>query len=457
MDSSFLITLGFLVIFIGLPAAGFIAYGNSERKKAAAIRQRLLQALSDDPTNPETHISLGDLEATHGNFADSLECYKAAADLDSMVACRRLSVEYRNRYDLERFFTYELKAAELGSEVAMLNISYAYKTGQGVLKNIGKSTYWLLRSAESGNNSSMTQVAEAYISGFGVQENPMEGLAWLYVAEHKRSQDAAGMIKNVETRLNNALILLAQDRAKVLLDLIKEGHRTAPGSFGNTSASSAPGQSIGPKPKHSAKGSGSGAVISPAGHIVTAAHVIKGATYLEIVTPAGTFPAKVLNNDEQNDVALLKVDQTFDSHIRVGRSSEVRLGQSVATIGFPNIGIQGHSPKVTQGMISSENGVQNDIRMWQISVPIQPGNSGGPLLDEHGKLIGVVVASLSLRAIQMTGSVPQNVNYAIKGAYLEPLLSFNKLASDSTDESAPASFQDMIATAQKSSVLILVY
>ena len=202
------------------------------------------------------------------------------------------------------------------------------------------------------------------------------------------------------------------------------------------------------------------AVVSPAtsqpnpDHVL---HVIKGAIYLEVVTPAGTHPATVLSVDDANDVALLKVDQSFDAHIPVGRSSEVRLGQSVATIGFPNIGIQGHSPKVTQGMISGENGVQNDIRMWQISVPIQPGNSGGPLLDEHGRLVGVVVASLSLRAIQITGSVPQNVNYAIKGAYLEPLLNFHKVPVVQAASAAPGSFQDMVATAQKASVLVLVY
>jgi hypothetical protein len=72
-------------------------------------------------------------------------------------------------------------------------------------------------------------------------------------------------------------------------------------------------------------------------------------------------------------------------------------------------------------------------------------------------LVGVVVASLSLRAIQITGSVPQNVNYAIKGAYLEPLLNFHKVTVAQSPSVAPGSFQDMVAAAQKASVLILVY
>ena len=457
-----LIILLIMLLVLGVPFAILVLVNLSDRKKRKTRESELHAKLTASangvtPVNPFILIELGDLALAQDKTDEAIDYYREAVKLNSTDACKRLSNIHFNRLEYKEYFDYELKGAELGNEVAMRNVSVSYKTGKGVLKNIGKSTFWLLRSAESGNMNSMTNLAHAYISGFGVQENPMEGLAWLYVAEHEQNSEAASLIKSAESKLNNALILLAQDRAKVLLDQIKERYRTSYASFANVPGVISPGQPERQKPKHAAKGSGSGAVISPLGHVATAAHVIKGATYLEVVTPTGTFPATVLNNDEQNDVALLKVEQAFSSHIRVGRSSEVRLGQSVSTIGFPNIGIQGHSPKVTQGMISSENGIQNDIRMWQISVPIQPGNSGGPLLDDTGRLIGVVVASLSLRAIQMTGSVPQNVNYAIKGAYLEPILNFHKLSADESTNLTPASFQDMIATAQKSTVLILVY
>jgi S1-C subfamily serine protease len=450
------IAVCFAVLFLGSILFVLIRSTMADQREAAKKRQALIEASMRNPT-PEGFLELGKITLQDGDSDKALGYFVQGAGLGSPEAAWRAAKIYLERNDLRSYFDFMLSSSELGDQWAMIRVASAYKEGHGTLKNIGKSTYWLLRSAEAGNAESMTQVAIAYVDGYGVMENPMEGLAWLYVAEFNRNSAAASLIKTAEAKLNNSLILMAQDRAKVIIDLIKEGRRTSDSSLSGSLPSFNPGQPSPSKPKHEAKGSGSGAIVSSSGHVVTAAHVIKGATYLEVVTLAGIHTATVLSVDDANDIALLKVDQAFDAHIPVGRSSEVRLGQSVATIGFPNIGIQGHSPKVTQGMISGENGVQNDIRMWQISVPIQPGNSGGPLLDEQGRLVGVVVASLSLRAIQITGSVPQNVNYAIKGAYLEPLLNFHKVAVAQSEAVAGGSFQDMVATAQKASVLILVY
>jgi S1-C subfamily serine protease len=404
-----------------------------------------------NPSDIGVRLLLASHYKDNGDFGLAMKQYEAAAELGSARACIELA-SMLSRDD----FKWKLRAAELNDVSAMYAISQAYKEGNGVLKNIGQSTHWLLRSAESGRVPSMIEMADAYATGYGIDENPMEGLAWLYVAEFKGDTDAAGLIKGLEKKLNNALVLMAQNRAKVVIELIQEGKSTQGTAMAGSRAADG-SNSVSVKPKHSPKGSGSGSVVSVDGHVVTAAHVLKGASYVEVVTSTGTLPAIVLNVDEANDLALLKVEQAFATHIRLGRSSDVRLGQTVSTIGFPNIGIQGHSPKVTQGMVSGENGIQNDIRMWQISVPIQPGNSGGPLLDDKGRLIGVVVATLSLRAIQITGSVPQNVNYAIKGAYLEPMLGFHKLKPSNDEAEEVVSFQDMVAEAQKSAVLVLVY
>ncbi len=184
-----------------------------------------------------------------------------------------------------------------------------------------------------------------------------------------------------------------------------------------------------------------------------------GATSVKIYTAQGLRNATVLRVDEANDIAVLKLDNGTYPTLPIALSRKVRLGQTVATIGFPNIGFQGFSPKVTKGEISSLNGFGDDPRAWQISVPVQPGNSGGALLDENGNLIGVVVSKLGLRAVRTTGDIPQNVNYAVKSTYALALLE-PYLDSDAPEPSQGATkpkFEDMIAKAQQSVVLILVY
>ena len=97
----------------------------------------------------------------------------------------------------------------------------------------------------------------------------------------------------------------------------------------------------------------------------------------------------------------------------------MKLGNTVATVGFPNIGLQGFAPKLAKGEIASLSGASDDARYFQISVPVQPGNSGGALVDGRGNVVGVVSAKLSARAtLAANGTLPENVNYAVKSSYL---------------------------------------
>src|SRR5208282_2594685 len=100
--------------------------------------------------------------------------------------------------------------------------------------------------------------------------------------------------------------------------------------------------------------------------------------------------------------------------LSISRAESADLGQEVFTIGFPNIVMQGIAPKYTDGKISSLAGMMDDPTEYQISVPVQPGNSGGPLCDANGQVVGIVVARLNdLTVLQASGAVPQNVNYAV--------------------------------------------
>ncbi len=111
---------------------------------------------------------------------------------------------------------------------------------------------------------------------------------------------------------------------------------------------------------------------------------------------------------------MLKADGRF-APLPVAASRSVALGGTVATVGFPDIGLQGFAPKLAKGEIASLFGASDDSRYFQISVPVQPGNSGGSLVDERGNVVGIVSAKLdAATALAATGALPENVNYVVK-------------------------------------------
>lgn len=170
------------------------------------------------------------------------------------------------------------------------------------------------------------------------------------------------------------------------------------------------------------KSSGSGFFLTTDGIIATNAHVVENAEsiHIQISNEIGNidYSAKVLLIDNQNDVALIKInDERFQglSTIPYTLVEKAEIGENVFTIGYPLNDVMGTNYKVTNGIVSATSGIADDIRYYQISVPLQPGNSGGPLFNNNGNIIGVTSARLNSKAV---GTDIENVNYAIKISYL---------------------------------------
>jgi S1-C subfamily serine protease len=196
--------------------------------------------------------------------------------------------------------------------------------------------------------------------------------------------------------------------------------------------------------------SATGFCISPDGYIVTARHFTDSAASFKVVTKEGAFEARLIVSDPQNDLSVLKVAHTFPSALALRPSESVKLGESIATIGFPQTQVQGREPKIGKGEIASLSGMQDNPTMFQVSVPLQPGNSGGPLLDLRGNVVGVVV--IVLRQAQV-------VNYAVKSTRLLNLVGkipeIHGLAT--VKEGAAPAFEDMIENVRPATVLIEGY
>ena len=166
---------------------------------------------------------------------------------------------------------------------------------------------------------------------------------------------------------------------------------------------------------------GTGFFINAQGLMVTNLHVVENAKSILVTTKGQSKNSAVLlGSDARCDLAVLKVSLSAPNWLSLHRSvKRVRRGTEVMTVGFPQVNLQGQEPKVTSGLISSLSGVADDAKFFQISVPIQPGNSGGPLVSRDGLVVGVVTAKLSTTT---NGISPENVNYAVKSDCLLHLL-----------------------------------
>lgn len=185
--------------------------------------------------------------------------------------------------------------------------------------------------------------------------------------------------------------------------------------------------------KRNAISTGTGFFVNPDGYLITNHHVVSDKTDVAVRDLKGRFyRAQVVARDQRRDLALIKVTGHFPS-LRITHSDSVTKGQRVYAVGYPQISIQGNESKVTDGVISSFSGIRNDDDWFQISVPIQGGNSGGPLVTESGQVVGVVVASVNVSKFHsIAGTIPQNVNYAIKSKLLLGFLDDHRIKNVST-------------------------
>ena len=161
--------------------------------------------------------------------------------------------------------------------------------------------------------------------------------------------------------------------------------------------------------------SGTGFVVAPR-QVMTNQHVAQGCTAMIARSATGQdIPATVIAVDAQRDLALLRTDADAGPVLPFRRTAEVRRGENVVTYGFPLAGLLSSGPTLTTGDVSALAGLGDNPRQIQISAPVQQGNSGGPLLDLRGHVVGVIVSKLNAQRIaQATGDIPQNVNFAVK-------------------------------------------
>ena len=304
--------------------------------------------------------------------------------------------------------------------------------------NATEAVKWYQKAANQNHPQAQFLLGAAYYFGKGVKRDLAKAHQWMNLSAN------AG---NPSARVHRGAIAnkLTPKQAQQANDQIAAFQAKHSGSS--------------PASTQTASTTGTGFFITAQGHLLTSHHLIANGRKIEVRTHTGNYAAELIKADADNDIALLRI-KARTVPLRLNTQVAPRLGQSVFTIGFPNPKVQGIASKYTEGRVSSLYGVKDDPRLLQVSVPVQPGNSGGALVDDSGLAVGMITFQLDdLKTFKQTGSLPQNVNYALKSNQIAAFLSRipEARAKILLQQPTKRSYKNAIKAAQSATVLILVH
>jgi TPR repeat protein len=384
------------------------------------------------------------------NIVEAIKWYRKAADQGNSLAQFNLATCFFNGQGVSQDYAEAVKlfrkAADQGNPAAQINLASCFFNGAGVTQDYAEGVKWYRKAAQQGDAIAQGTLGFCYYKGEGTPQNYMEAYKWLNLSAAQGNADAAKMRDIVSGYMTQSQIAEGQRLAAAFIPG-KDIQQNQDTTSSNSNSLDNP------------KAAATGFFITDDGYLISNYHVVKDATKVRLVTSAGTVDAKVVQVDAANDLALLKAVGKF-SPLPIAASRSAHLGGTVATIGFPDPSLQGFSPKLAKGEIASLSGAGDDPRYFQISVPVQPGNSGGALVDERGNVIGIVSAKLDAAvALAASGALPENVNYAVKSSLLLSFLESVPEVSDKlkTPNTTDEKFSDVVKSAQDAAVLVLVY
>jgi uncharacterized protein len=408
--------------------------------------------------------------------------YRMSAEQGRVEAQMELGWMYENGdgvKDVKLAAAWYRKAAEHGLADAQHSLGLMYQDGKGVAKDIRVAVEWFQKSAEQGYADAQQQIGRIYYFGKGVPKNSALGADWLLKAASQGDSSTQyliglifelgdGLPRNKTQAYFWYLLASAQgvERAMERRDELEMTLSVALRNQMQTAASNwkpSQPQSIGggskSKPIENAlrlneltvEKTGTGFAVSRS-VLVTNAHVVSNCGTVKV----NGQPATVSAMDAGNDLALINTNHVGD----VAKLSSVRIrqGDPIVVVGFPLRGFLANGAQVTAGNISALAGMGNDSRFIQISAPVQTGNSGGPLVNISGNVVGVVVSKLNAaKMASITGDIPQNVNFAISPLVLQAFLEANGVRYESSNSSSNLSSSDVVDVAKKFTSLIECY
>ncbi len=318
--------------------------------------------------------------------------------------------------DYSKSLGYYTIVAESGSWDAQYRLGTMYESGLGTPKNYSMAAKWYHRASIQGYWIAQLSLADLYATGLGVRKNHVKAYFWYNIVAARGVLEAINKRDQLEQYMTANQIAEAQRLSKDFKPINEKNIAwNESENYKNENND------------YSIQSTGTAFFINNSGNLITNHHVIDKCEIVKIEIEQDKKSVEVVAVSTNDDIAVLKLSDVIIPGFAVLKlQSTEDLGEDVIVAGYPLRGLLADNLNISTGIISALAGPGNDRRFLQITAPVQPGNSGGPLLDVYGHVIGVIIGKLDAIAVaEATGDIPQNVNFAIKAAVLRSFLDIN--------------------------------
>jgi hypothetical protein len=355
------------------------------------------------------------------------------------------------RGDSKAAYEAYLALAKGNNAQAELKVGLMLEAGLGAAKDCAAAGEWLKKAADAGLAQAQNALGDRSRFGRCAVTNYKEAIRWYLKAAYQNyppamrnlaamfdSYSLGGRSGKIVAYFWAVLAAKADPAAADLRDRIMAGLTPLQVEMVQAKAAEwTPGKEFQAIEDLQQKKTGTGFVVGAKGYVLTNAHVVTGFKYLRGEMEGKQYGLTLVKIDEEADLALLKMDGGAPDGLRLRAGAGPKPGDPVVAIGFPLRGLLAIEPAVTTGAVSALAGIKNDKRFLQFTAPVQPGNSGGPLLDQSGNVIGVVSQKLNALAVaDVTGDIPQNVNFALTLEQVRPFLESGGAGAQSAPSTA---------------------
>lgn len=410
------------------------------------------------------------------NVEKALKYFTLSADQGIGIAQLMLGIIFRDGLGVQKnpkkYWKLFTLAAEQGLAPAQGALGKRYLNGLDGPKNYQKALKWHTLAAEQGDADSQGALSSMYFSGNGVIKDTVYAYMWANIAAssgHPAATDLRNLMVQV---MSPSQLARAEELTRECIRKQLKGCMGSHPPIKQVSERIPEKRTLTPK-----SGSiGSGFFVSKLGHVVTNEHVVRNCSSVTVGDNSNKLvTALVIETDKRNDLALLRISSTqmasADTKSLISklglklvplsseglvRSEDVELGEDVLVSGYPYGELFSNTIKVTKGIVSANKGMGDDSGQFQMDAAVQSGNSGGPIYDENGSIVGVVVAQLNkLKVAKTIGSLPENVNFGIKASTVRQFLTSAGLPTKWSNRTQRRSTKELAKIAKNQTVMVV--